>query len=381
MGLLKKIFTYMSFIIFIGGCSTSLIKLDTYKDDNSYSQYGKYPQRDFYYKQPISLTLTEKWEAEINGGFSNSSVTIYDSAVFINDLSGRIYCFSIADGKTLGQLKFKGSIFTTPIIHDSFIIFVLVNNNENTSTFIYYDFKLGKEISSVEINGRITVEMLKVNDGIILISETGHIYKYDFSAKLIWDYETNSFVHSSSASDNIYVVFGNDDGEIICIDARNGNPVYRKKIGASFLCGAVISGNEIFIGNNGNLYSIDLNSGRVNWSFRTNTKIKMEAVVSENEIFIGNLSGEFYKLSRNDGKQVWKIDTDGLLNITPLLTTNVVIVPDANKKIYFISRDNGEIVNSILFDGRVKLSPVIKNDLLLIGYENGNLRAYEITNK
>ena len=223
MGLLKKIFIYLYFIIFIGGCAPSLIKLETYKDDDPYSQYGKSSQREFYYDQAISLNLTEKWESQINGGFSNSSVTVYDSAVFVNDLSGRIYCFSIVTGKTLGQLKYKGSIFTTPIIHESFLIFALVNNNENTSTLIYYDFKLGKEIASVEIIGRITVEMLKVNDGIILISETGHVHKYDFSAKLIWEYETKSFVHSSPASDNKYVVFGNDDGEIIWIDARNGN--------------------------------------------------------------------------------------------------------------------------------------------------------------
>lgn len=380
MGLLKKVFTYLCFIIFIGGCAPSIIKLETFKDDNPYSQYGKSSKREFYYDQTISLNLTEKWESQINGGFSNSSVTVYDSAVFVNDLSGRIYCFSLASGKTLGQLKFKGSIFTTPIIHNSLIIFVLVNSNENSSTLIYYDFKLGKEIASVEIIGRITVEMLKVDDGIILVSETGHVYKYDFSAKLIWDYETKSFVHSSPASDNKYVVFGNDDGEIIWIDARNGNLIDRKKIGGSFFCGTVISGNEIYIGNDdGNLYSIDLDSRNINWSFQTHAKIKMEAVVNQSEIFIGNLSGDFYKIAKLDGKQMWKTETKGLLNLTSLMTPEYLILPDANKKVYLISVATGEIVDTILFEGRVKLNPVIQNNLLFIGYENGNLRAYEIT--
>ena len=380
MGFLKNVIVYLLFLIFISGCAPSVIKLDTNEDNDPYSQFGKTSQREFYYEYPMNIDLTEKWESEINGGFTNSSVVIYDSAVFINDLSGRIYCFSIVNGKTLGKLKYKGSIFTTPIIHNTALMFAISRDNENTTILIYYDFKLGKEISSVEIYGRVIVEMVKVNDGIILITETGHVQKYDFSAKLVWDYETKAFVHSSPASDNIYLVYGNDDGEIICVDSRNGNLVYRKRIGALFYCGAVISDNEIFIGDdNGTLYSIDLNSGNVNWSFQTNGKIKMEATADTNSVVIGNLNGELFKLRKSDGKQTWKTETHGLLNSTPLLTPKYLIVPDVNKKLYFISADKGAVVDSILIEGRVKLSPVIKNNILFIGYENGNLKAYEFT--
>lgn len=387
MGFLKKIFIYYLLLILVSGCASSLIKVNSYKDVTPHSQFGKFPIREFYYKLPISLSLTEKWEAEINGGFSNSSVTVYDSAVFVNDLSGRIYCFSIADGKTLGQLKYKGSIFTTPIIQNSLIIFAVVSDKENISTLYFYDYKEGKEISSIEIEGRVTNQLLKLDDGIILLSEMGHLYRFDFTGNLIWHYEATSFCHSSPVSNNKVIIFGNDNGEIISIDRgdvlRNNNPdsklIFREKIGGPFFSGAIIFDNEIYIGNeDGNLYSIDLNSGNVNWSFQSGAKIKMEAVVNENEIFVGNLKGDLFKLSRLDGKQIWKVNTGGLLNITPLLTKNVVIVPDANKKIYLISVSNGEIVDSLLFDGRLKLNPVIKNNLLFVGYENGNLRAYEI---
>ena len=390
MGLLKKILTYSLFIILAGGCNTSLIRLESYKDVDPYSQYGKSPYRDFRYEKPIGLTFTEKWEASINGGFTNSSVAVYDSSVFVNDLSGRLYSFSILNGKTLGQLKFKGSIFTTPIIENSLIIFAVARDKENISTLHYYDFNAGTELSSVEIEGRVTSQLLKLNDGIILLSETGHLYKLDYRGKIIWHYETNYFCHSSPASNNKVIVFGNDNGEIICVESEdlnrntdfNSRLIYREKIGGPFFCGAVISDDVIYIGNNdGKLYAIDINSGIVKWSFQTNAMIKMEAVVADKEIFIGNLSGELYKLSKNDGKQIWKINTYGLLNSTPLMTPEYLILPDMNKKVYFISVDSGEIVDSLMLDGRVKLSPVIKNDLLFIGYENGNLRAYDVSNK
>jgi outer membrane protein assembly factor BamB len=379
MGLLRRLNKYFIVFLFINGCASSLIKVDTLKDGNPVLQYGGISYRNFIYKQTVNGTITEKWEAEINGGFSNSSVTIYDSAVFVNDLSGRIYCFSLATGKTLGQLKFKGSIFTAPVIYKSLIIFVVASDQENISTFYIYDYKIGKELSSVEIKGRITNQLLQIDDGIILLAETGHLYKYDYKGNLIWQYETKSFCHSSPASNDKVIFWGNDDGEVISIDDYNGKLFYRKKIADSFFSGAVVYDNEVFAGNDdGNLYSIDLNSGNVNWYFKTGAKIKMEAVVTEDEIFIGNLRGELYKLSR-DGKQIWKMNTEGLLNVTPILTNEYLILPDANKKVYFISRDTGEIVNSITLDGRVKLSPVINKNLLFIGYENGNLKAYDIT--
>lgn len=378
MGLLRKLSKYFLVLFFINGCASSLIKVDTLKDSNPVLQYGGTSNRNFIYTQTVTDTINEKWEAKINGGFSNSSVTIYDSVVFVNDLSGRIYCFSLATGKTLGQLKYKGSIFTAPVIYKSLIIFVVANDQENVSTFYIYDYKIGKELSSAEIKGRMTNQLLQNNDGIILLTEAGHLYKYDYKGNLIWQYETKSFCHSSPASNNKVIFWGNDDGEILSIDNSNGKLLYRKKIADSFFSGAVVYGEEVFIGNdNGNLYSTDLNSGNVNWSFRTGVKIKMEAVVTEDEIFIGNLRGELYKLSR-DGKLIWKMNTEGLLNITPILTNDYLILPDTNKKVYFISRDTGEIVNSITLDGRVKLSPVINKNLLFIGYENGNLKAYDI---
>lgn len=378
MGFLKKSKIYFLAFIFLGGCAPSLIKLENYQDEFPYSQYGRTAKREFIANKLLDSVLIEKWESSINGGFSNSSITFYDSAVFVNDLSGRIFCFSIKNGKTLGQLKFKGSIFTAPIIHNSMIIFALVSSNENFSTLYYYDFKTGEEISAVELRGRVTNQLLKLEDGIIVLSENGILSKYDFDAKLIWQTELNTTCHSNPASDNSIITFGNDAGEIVSVNAKSGKIIYRKNIGGPIFSGAVIYENELFIGNDdGKLFSIELSSGNINWSFQTGAMIKTEAIVNEIEIFIENLGGEFFKLSRHDAIQLWKIQTDGLLNITPLLTDEFVILPDANKKIYLISRGAGEIVNSIDVDGRVKLNPVIKDDLLFIGYENGNLRAYE----
>ncbi len=373
------------FLFFIGGCAPSIIKLNYINDNNPISQFSKSSNRNFIYEPLISDSVVEKWEAEINGGFSNSSVTVSDSAVFVNDLSGRVYCFSLATGKTLGQLKYKGSIFTAPIIHKSVIYFVVISDKEEVSTLYTYDIKNGKEISATEMEGRITSQLVIIDGAIYALTEKGKLYQFSLAGEHLWTFDTKSDCHDSPALISTVIVLGNDNGEIISIgneniqpsDAMNSRLNYRRKIGGPFFSSPVISGNEIFIGNDdGNLYSVDLNSGNVNWAFQTSAKIRMETIVTQDEIFIGNLKGELYKLSRG-GKQIWKLETKGLLNITPLLTNDYLILPDANKKVYFISRNKGEIFHTLELDGRMKLSPVIKGNFLFIGYENGNLKAYE----
>lgn len=371
----------------LNGCASSLIKVDFVTDRNSHSQYGKSSNREFHFKESINPSIVEKWEAEINGGFSNSSITAYDSLIFINDLSGRIYCFSIANGKTIGQLKYKGTIFTAPVIHKSMLIYIVNSEKENISTVYFYDFKSGKEITSTEIKGRVTSQLVKAENSVIAVAESGVIYSFDLLGHLNWQFSTNESCHGSPAAIGDYVILGNDKGEIIKIDIgdnvssnqANGRVKFRQKIGGSLTGGIVILENDIYIGSeDGNLYAIDLADGKTRWIFQTGSRVKMDAAIFENDVYIGNLNGDFFKLSKKDGSLIWKLKTDGLLNITPLLTANFVVLPDANKKLYFISNSTGEIIDYIETEGRMKLNPVIKNNLLFIGYENGYLKAYEV---
>ncbi len=383
MGFLKNIIVLISTAVLLYGCAPSLIKVSVYPDLEPHLQYGKVSERNFFFPIKINPDLVERWETSINGGFAFSSISAYDSILFINDLSGRIYCFSTDKGKTLGLLRYKGAVFTTPVIHKSNIIFAVASEKENISIVYLYDFRNGKEISAKEVAGRITNQLILLEDGIYALAENGILYKFSFSGELLWQYDTKSFCHSSPALNSNYIVFGNEDGEIICIGLNNSNYklIYRRKIGSSFFGGAVIYDKQIFIGDDsGKLYSVDLNTGNINWTFNSGYKIAMEAVASESYVYFGNLKGEFFKLSRKDGSRIWKIDTKGLLNITPLLTDNFIILPDGNRKLHFVDIEKGEIIKSFSFDGRLKLNPVIKNNLLFIGYENGILKAYEINN-
>ena len=376
--LMKNIFLFLIIIIFFYGCTPSSIKLDTKKGLTSYSMFGKTGNREFYTPVSVGDEINLKWEAEINGSFPNSSVTSYDNYIFINDLSGRVYCFDAANGKVIGALKHNGAVYTTPVIDEGNIIFAAAEDDENLSLLYYYNFLTGKMLYEREIPGRVMTEMIKTGNEIFFNTENGKVYCYSLSGEMIWEYDTKAKTHSSPALGNNIIVFGNDYGEFIGLNAKNGKLLYKEKIGESFFCSGGIDGNIVYTGNdNGNLYALDLKSGKVIWKFDTGSRITMIPVYNKTHIIIGNLKGELYSVEKTTGKLNWRINTRGVLSASPLLTENMIILPDLNEAYHFIDVKTGEMKSTYIMEGRGKLTPVILNDVLYIGYDNGIVRAYE----
>ncbi len=368
----------LTLFILIYGCSASLIRIKTDPGQETYAMFGRTPEKDFYTSKNIGDTLIKKWENDVNGGFANTSVTVYGGYVFVGDLSGRIFCFNDTTGKVMGKLKNKGAVFSAPIIDKTNVIFAVVSENSNETNLISYDFVKGKENYDKEIKGKVLTEIIKKDSNIIFNSEDGKVFRYSIKGEKIWELESGSFTHSSPAMGDNIIVFGNDKGELLAVTYDDGKLIYRKKIGGPFFCGATIRNGIAFIGNdNDKLYAIDIKSGNVKWKFDTHAIIKMTPAIKDNFIIVGNLNGDLFAINKSSGKQIWATETGGLFDATPLITENSIVQPDLNKKFYLIDLNTGKISNTYSLDGRVKLTPVIADSTLFIGYENGNICAYK----
>jgi len=379
MGLLKYKIFLLVVLLLISGCARSVIKYATKLDDNPYQMYGKIPSREFYLPASISDSLVLKWESEANGSFPNSSVSVYEDLVFINDLSGRIFCFNIESGKKIGSLKYSsGSVYSTPIPYRSKIIFPVALEKDNLTELIIYDYAQGKEMEAIELPGRVLTQMIAVGDEILFTSEVGIAYRFNSMGQKIWETHTRVPTRSSPSLVNDLFIFGNDKGEIITLNSASGDSVYVQNIGGHFFSGLTISESVIYAGNdNGFVYALNVKDGEIIWQFDTGARIKMEPSVDDQNIYIGNLNGNFYSLNKLNGNENWRTDFHGILNTTPLVTENRIIIPDVLFEIHFLNKQNGNIVKSIQLDGRAKLSPVIHKNILFIGYDDGVIRAYE----
>jgi outer membrane protein assembly factor BamB len=379
MGLLKTKILFLITLLFIAGCARSIIKYASKLDENPYQMYGKNPSREFYLPENISDSLVLKWESETYGSFTNSSVSVYDDLVFINDLAGRVFCFNLLTGKKIGSLKYsRGSVFSTPLPLRSKVIFPVALEKENLTELIIYDYAQGKELDDIEIPGRVMTQMIKVDDDFLFTSEVGIAYRFTSSGKKVWETHTRVPTRSSPAMVNNLFIFGNDKGEIIALDSSSGDSVYVKNIGGNFFSGLTISENIIYAGNdNGFVYAINSDNGELIWQFDSGFRIKMEPAVDDMNVYIGNLNGNFFSIDKLTGFENWRTDFRGILNVTPLITKNLIVLPDILFKIHFLEKQSGNILKSVPLDGRAKLTPVIHKNILFVGFDDGVIRAYE----
>lgn len=379
MGLLKYKIFLLILLLIISGCARSVIKYATGLDEDPYKMYGKNPSREFFSPESISDSLILKWESEANGSFPNSSISVYDDLVFINDLSGRIFCYQIESGEKIGSLKYSsGSVYSTPIPFRSKVIFPVADEKENLTDLIIYDYSQGKELEDIELPGRVLTQMMAVDDDILFTTEVGIAYRFSSLGKKIWETHTRVPTRSSPALVDSLFIFGNDKGEIIALNASSGDSVYVQKIGGHFLSGLTISENIIYAGNdNGIVYALNAKDGKIIWQFDTGSRIKMEPAIDEQNLYIGNLQGNFFSMNKINGNENWRNNFQGILNVTPLVTENLIILPNVLFTIHFLDKHKGDVLKSIPLDGRAKLSPVIHKNILFIGFDDGVIRAYD----
>jgi outer membrane protein assembly factor BamB len=379
MGLLiKKILIIGSMIVFLLGCGKSFIKITARLDSDPYPMFGKTSARNFYVPVTVSDSLVLIWENEVHGSFTNSSVTVYDEYVFTSDLGGRIYVFDINDGSKVGMLKSKDAIYSAPLIFRSLVVYAVAEEKYNLSELIIYSFKTGKEVFYEEIYSRVLSEMIALEDGIIFLTESGRLNRYDLSGKSIWQTETDVTTRCSPSLNNGIIIFGNDDGEVITVDLEDGEIINRNSVGGIFTGAPTIDDNIAYISNNnGIIYALDLNNIEIIWQHDTGARLLMSPAVDDKNVIIVNLSGSLFSLDKLNGKPNWKQKYKGVFNATPLLTNYRIIIPDLFRSLYIIDKSTG-IPNKIyLLEGRARLSPVYFDDVLFIGFDKGILRAYE----
>jgi outer membrane protein assembly factor BamB len=377
MGFLIKLFYILSLII-ISACSASLIKLNVKLPETLHPVFGTTSHRSFYYPVSLSDSLKFLWRASTYGGFNNSSVVVYDSSLFVGELSGRVYSFNLNTGKQLGVIKTKGAIFSSPLVTNFRVYYPLVKKDKKLTELIVYDFYAGKEIYIIEIEDRITNQIMYDDDGIYLTAEDGTIYKYSLEMKPLWKIETNHNIYCFPALLEDFIFIGNEIGEIIKIDKSFGRIVQRKKISSGFLSGITAEKEAVFIGDNdGNLFSINPINLSINFEVKTGSRILMNPACDLKNVFVGNLKGDLFSINKMDGKINWSKNYKGLFNSTLIISSNKLIVPDSFKAYWILNKNDGSVIKKLELEGRAKLSPVLIDKKLFIGYDDGILEAYE----
>jgi outer membrane protein assembly factor BamB len=149
-----------------------------------------------------------------------------------------------------------------------------------------------------------------------------------------WAFETNFPVASSPAVANGKVYTGADDGNIYCLDAATGSQLWKTNAGGvtncllnsgfsafPVRCSPMVSNGKVYAGAlDGNLYCVDAKNGKILWTRQTGGPILATPTIDDNSVYVASctqpINGKLCKLDASTGAVIWNIDVPYVLNRT-----------------------------------------------------------------
>ena len=365
-------------LILAAGCTNPLIIRHLPIEKKKIEMFGGTPERNFYYDFNLPDSLREVTTLKTYGSYANTSPVFYGNYIFIPDLSGRISSFNYLTGQEVGVEKSKGEIPIAPILLRTRIFLVVNNYNEETFSVEFYDYKVGEVISRQTLTGAVHNEMIKTDNGFLVVADNGTIYKFNFIGEIDWKLELKEEVRADPALQNSLLLVLTDKGYLVIVNVNQKKIIFKKKLSFSFRSGVTIKDSDAFFGDEaGNVFAFSLKEDRVLWKAQTGFPIRVLPVTDMRNIYVGNLNGDVYSISISSGEILWRKNFGGVINTTPALFKNVLVQPNLQNKVLFLNPQKGKLIKSLKFERSPQMTPVFFGNRLFLGVEKGKIHIYE----
>lgn len=193
-----------------------------------------------------------------------------------------------------------------------------------------------------------------------------------------------------------YLYFGSDNGSFYCIDSKNGDVVWSRKIlfgdhGKMIFSTPCFYENIVFFGAyDGNFYALDKYTGKVIWIYKDADWIGSSPTVSVKNkmVFIGLEFGLWKKrggiiaLNVLDGKTIWENSHPSLTHSSPHVSEkyNVLLCGSNDGILRIYNLTNGKPLKEIQTVGEIKMhfTENEENDLASFGTCGGGVYVLDL---
>jgi len=175
-------------------------------------------------------------------------------------------------------------------------------------------------------------------------------------------------------NNRVYVPIGQDPehgegvGQLVCIDATNGKPIWTTKEIARSLSTPSILDGLVFVGDySGFVHCFDAETGKKYWQFDTQSHIWGSTLVVDNKVYIGTEDGDVVILAADKTlKEVARIDMRAPVYSTPVVANGILYIGTPTH-LYAIEKPSG--ATAVESAVRKALSPFVKPSITLSAAE------------
>jgi len=229
---------------------------------------------------------------------------VTESAVYVGDEDGVLHAIDRTTGKKLWGFATDAEIAGCVA---QFGEHLLVASHDS---FLYCLTKDGAEVWKFQTNDRINCSPAIADNYTFLAGCDEHLRVIDLqTGKEFRDMPLESFLIASPAIVNDLLYVGTHTGQIVCVNWRKGEFVWRyegpRKM--PFHASAAVTDDLVIVGSHDkHLHAVDRETGKAKWMFPTRARIESSGAVVDRRIFVGSGDGNLYGISLDSGQEVWK---------------------------------------------------------------------------
>ena len=177
--------------------------------------------------------------------------------------------------------------------------------------------------------------------------------------------------NEAALSKTMYV--GSHDGHVYALSRKTGKIIWKTKVGSEVECSQLYYRGRVYSGSHsGQVRSMDAKTGHILWTFQANGEVKSGLSTADGRLYFGDYSSTMYALRISSGKLLWRTHTAGLSSgyrsgsfySTPSAAYGRVYIGNTDGKLYSFVASNGQIAWTHSFGSWVYGSPAVHNGLV-----------------
>ncbi len=140
------------------------------------------------------------------------------------------------------------------------------------------------------------------------------------------------------------VFLGTNWGNLLALDRRTGQTVWRYKTGGPILATpAYDSGVVLATSMDRRLHAVAADDGRRLWTFATGEGLSTAPVVADGKVFIAGRDATVYAVDPQDGRQLWRRPVGAMVMCTPACHRGVLYVGAGDNRVYAFDASDGRL--------------------------------------
>lgn len=339
----------------------------------------------------LGTDLVRLWK--FNAGWAvASSPIVAKGKVYVGSSDANVYAIDFKTGRKVWSFRTGDAVDAPPLYFKDTIYVGSVDAN-----FYALDARTGKKkwhhraesqnkrAQKIVGSANWTPATKNQPDRVLYCSYDSYLYCIDAkNGNELWRYEAGDRINGAPAIEDKYAIFGGCDMELHRVYLPNGKSRGGAGLDSYVAASAALDGNDAFIGDHeGGFVRANARTRNIAWTFlnEEGESLFSSPALTDTHVIFGGRDGIVYSLDRKQGKKAWIFQTRGQVDSSPVVCDGKVVVGSGDGRLYILDVKTGKKLWSYnLGDGTVS-SPAVVDGVIVIGCDDGFVYAFGPKNR